>query len=166
MFTNKWKIAINCPLLKKARIRLNPKNYRPVSNLSFLSKGLEQCILLQFNHYNEYSLMPDYQSAYQANYSCETSLLRVTNDMLWAMEHKQVTAIIMMDLSTAFNTVNNNILLEVLNKKFGIEGTPLQWFSSYLRLRSCKVNIVLNYSYENNCNLVYLRGAVLVQQDT
>ena len=52
---------------------------------------------------------------------CKTSLLRVTNDMLWAMEHKWVTAMIMMDLSAAFNTVDYNILLEVLNKKFGIE---------------------------------------------
>ena len=77
------------PPPQKSRIRLNLKNYRPVSNLSFLSKVLEQCILTQFNnHCNEYSLMPDYQSAYGANYSCEISLLRVINDMLWAMEHK------------------------------------------------------------------------------
>ena len=89
IFTNKWKIAIICPLPKKAGLDLTLKNYRPVSNLSFLSKVLEQCILTQFNnHCNEYSLMPDYQSVYWANYSCETSLLRVINDMFWAMEHK------------------------------------------------------------------------------
>ena len=91
--------------------------------------------------------MPDYQSANGANYSCKTSLLRVTNDMLWAMEHKQVIVMIMMDLSVAFNTVDHNILLQVL-KKFRIEGTPLQWFTSYLRPRRCKVNISLNYSNE------------------
>ena len=92
--------------------------------------------------------MPDYQSAYWGNYSCKTSLLRVTNDVLWAMKHKQVTAMIKMDLSVAFDRADHNILLEVLNKKFGIEGTPLQWFTSYLRPRSCKVNISLNYSNE------------------
>ena len=48
----------------------------------------------------------------------------------------------------AFDTVDHNILLEVLNKKFGIEGTPLQWFTSYFRPRSCKVNIGSNYSNE------------------
>ena len=125
IFTNKWKKAIICPLLKKPGLDLILKNYRPVSNLSFLSKVLEQCILIRFNtHCNKYCLMPDYQSAYWANYSCETSLLRVTNDMLWAMKHKPVTAMIIMDLSAAFNTVDHSMLLQVLNKKFRIEGTP------------------------------------------
>ena len=95
--------------------------------------------------------MSDYQSAYQANYSCETSLLRVINDMLWAMEHKWVTA--------KFDTVDHNILSEVLNKKFGIEGTSLQWFSSYLRLRSCKVNISLNYSIEKQLQFSVPQGS-------
>ena len=103
--------------------------------------------------------MPDYQSAYQANYSCETLLLRVLNDILWVMEHKWVTAMIIMDLSAAFNTVDHNILLEVLNKKFGIEGTPLQWFSSYLRLRSYKVNISLNYSIEKQLQFSAPQGS-------
>ena len=105
------------PVLKKAGLDPILKNYRPVSNSSFLSKVLEQCILTQFNnHCSDYSLMPDYQSSYWANYSCETSLLRVINDMLWAMEHKWVTAMIIMDLSAALNTVDHNLLLEVLNK--------------------------------------------------
>ena len=103
--------------------------------------------------------MPDCQSAYWANYSCETSLLRVTNDMLWTMECKWVTAMIIMDPSAAFNTVDHKILLEVLNKKFGIEGTSLQWFSSYIRLRSCKVNISLNYSIEKQLQFSVPQGS-------
>ena len=69
------------------------------------------------------------------------------------------TAMIMMDLSVAFNTVDHNILLEVLNKKFGIEGTPLQWFTSYLRPRRCKVNISLNYSNEKQLQFSVLHGS-------
>ena len=104
--------------------------------------------------------MPDCQSACQANYICETSPLRVTNDMLWALEHKRVTAMIIMDLSAAFNTVYHNILLDVINKKFGIEGgTPLHWFSSYLRLRSCKVNISSNYSNEEQLQFSVPEGS-------
>ena len=102
--------------------------------------------------------MPDYQSAYKANYSSETSLLRVTNDMLWAVEHKQVTAMIMMDLSVTLDTVDHNILLDVLNKKFRIEDTPLQWFTSYLRPRSCKVNIGSNYSKEKQMQFSIHQG--------
>ena len=64
-----------------------------------------------------------------------------------------------MDLSAAFDTVDHNILLEVLNKKFGIEGTPLQWFSSYLRLRSCKVNIGSNYSNEKQLQFSVPQGS-------
>ena len=64
-----------------------------------------------------------------------------------------------MDLSAAFDTVDHNILLEVLNKKFGIEGTPLQWFSSYLRPRSCKVNISLNYFNEKQLQFSIPQGS-------
>ena len=75
------------------------------------------------------------------------------------MEHKQVTAMIMIDLSAAFDTVDHNILLEVLNKKSEIEGTPFQWFSSYLRPRRCKVNISLNYSIEKQLQFSVPQGS-------
>ena len=65
VFEDKWKtaIAIIKPLLKKVSLELICKNYRPVSNLSFLSKILEKCVLLQFNtHCLENNLLPGYQS--------------------------------------------------------------------------------------------------------
>ena len=105
VFVQKWKVAAICPLLKKAGLEIIPKNYRPVSNLSFLSKVLEQCVLIRFNeHCDNHSLLPNYQSAYRPNYGCETSLLKIINDMLWAMERKSITAMVVMDLSAAFNT--------------------------------------------------------------
>ena len=62
IFANNWKMAIIKPLLKKAGLDLICKNYRPVSNLSFLSKILEKCALLQFNdHCIANNLLPDYQ---------------------------------------------------------------------------------------------------------
>ena len=68
--------------------------------------------------------------------------------MLWAMERKNVTAMVVMDLSAAFDTVDHNILLSVLENKFGINDVALRWFKSYLRPRSCKVNISPTYSAE------------------
>ena len=68
--------------------------------------------------------------------------------MLWAMERKNVTAMVVMDLSAAFDTVDHDILLSILENKFGIKDVALRWFESYLRPRSCKVSISPAYSAE------------------
>ena len=64
------------------------------------------------------------------------------------MENQQVTAVMALDLSAAFDMVNTEILLNVLKHNFGLEDTVLHWFDSYLHLRSCKVNIGKEYSPE------------------
>ena len=98
-------------------------NYRPVSNLSFFSKVLEKAALAQFNeHCAKNDFMPDYQSAYRAGYSCETALVKLMSDLLWNMEHQKVTALMAIDLSTAFDTVDHDILLDVLQKNFVLDG--------------------------------------------
>ena len=58
-----------------------------------------------------------------------------------AMENQMVTAMVAIDLSAAFDTVDHEILLDVLNRKFGIHNTALQLFDNYLRFRSCKVSL-------------------------
>ena len=142
IFVPTWKKAIVRRLLKKPGLELLCNNYRPVSNLTFLSKVLEKSVLLQFNrHCENNSLMPDYQSAYRKGYSCETALVKLMDDLLWAKERQEVTALIIMDLSAAFDTVDHDMLLDVLKVNFGIQGKALQWFNTYLRPRSCVVNI-------------------------
>ena len=91
-------------------------------------------------------MFPDYQSAYRPNYSCETALVKIVNDILWAMENKKVTTLMAIDLSTAFDTVDHSILIAVLRERFGITDTALSWFESYLHPRYCKVNVGTNYS--------------------
>ena len=113
-----------------------------VSNLCFLSKVVEKCILKQFIwHCNSQDIIPQYQSAYRANHSCETSLLRLMNDALWNMECGKVTILTAMDLSVAFNTVDHDISLNILHDYFGLTGTALNWFDTYLRPHSCVVTI-------------------------
>ena len=86
-FANEWKSAIVRPLLKKQGLELIAKNYRPVSNLPFMSKVVEKCMLQQFTaHCDANKLLPDYQSAYRTNLSCETALVKLHNDILWSME--------------------------------------------------------------------------------
>ena len=86
-FATSWKMATIKPLLKKPSLDPILKNYQPVSNLTFMLKLLEGCMLKQFNrHTEQYQLMPSYQSAYWQYHSCETSLVKLTNDILWSRE--------------------------------------------------------------------------------
>ena len=87
-FADIWKEALVKPLIKKKQLGTVNSNYRPVSNLSFVSKIVEKTTLEQFNdHCNQHSLLPEYQSAYRRHHSCETSLVRLVNDILWNMEN-------------------------------------------------------------------------------
>ena len=147
IFADKWKVAIVRPLLKKAGLDLVAANYRPVSNLPFLSKVIEKCMLKHFNRHCEMNnLLPELQSAYRQHYSCETALVKMADDILWSMEHQRITAVVAIDLSAAFDTVDHDILLKVLDTRFGIRGTANKWVESYLRPRSVKVNCGSAYS--------------------
>ena len=138
IFSKHWKAAVIRPLLKKIGLELITSNYRPASNLAFLSKVVEKAALNQLlAHFDNNKLMPDYQSAYRANQSCETAVLKLVNDTLWAMENKYVTAMVTGDLSVAFNMVDHDILLNTLHCKFGISDNAIEWVNSYTRPRSC-----------------------------
>ena len=146
-FIMEWKTAIVRPLLKKLNAELIEKNYRPVSNLSFLSKIVERCMLKQFiDHCTNYNLIPDFQSAYREHYSTETSLLKLCNDILTDMDNKKVTMMAILDLSAAFDTVDHDIFIDVMHEEFGISGTALDWFRSYLSPRGFKVAVGDCYS--------------------
>ena len=136
-------------------------NYRPVSNLPFISKVVERCTLQQLmQHCNNHTLLPDFQSAYQKHHSCKTSLLKLTNNILWGMENQQATAMIILDLSAAFNTVDHEQLLQVLNHKFGVTGMALEWYKNYLIPRKFKVSINGIYSNEKTMNFSVPQGSV------
>ena len=134
VFPSVYKSALVKPLLKK--MSLDPddlKNYRPVSNLSFLSKVLETIVLSQLNeHLNHNNLLSPLQSAYRPNHSTETALLRIVNDFLTAMDNNKICILTLLDLSAAFDTIDHQILFTRLQHSFGISGPTLSWFSSYL----------------------------------
>ena len=129
VFALKWKTSVIRPLLKKPNLDLILSSYRPVSNLPFLSKLLEKCAMVRVNeHCEKNDLVPDYQSAYRKGYSCKTAIVKVVNDILWAMENQNIMAIMALDLSAAFDTVDHGILLNLLEKKFWTKRTVLNWF--------------------------------------
>ena len=143
IFPQSFKTAVVRPLLKKSSLDQNTlKNYRPVSNLSFLSKIFEKIALQQlFSYLNTHNLLPHNQSAYRPAHSTETALIRVTNDILSALDRGEVTILTLLDLSAAFDTVDHDILFSTLRTHFGISGTVLSWFESYLTNRTQKVVI-------------------------
>ena len=138
------KTAIVKPLLKKPSLDKNLlKNYRPISNLPFLSKILEKVVLHKLlSHLQENNLSNPFQSAYRAGCSTETVLLRIVNDILSALDNDNISVLLLLDLSATFDTLDHQILLSRLNSVFGIQSTALQWFHSYLsdRYQSTSVN--------------------------
>ena len=70
----------------------------------------------------------------------------MTNYLLWAIENQNCTALVGIDLSVAFDMVDHNTLIDVMNINFGVNGTALKWLESYLRPRWFKVNIGKEYS--------------------
>ena len=96
-------------------------------------------------------LYPTLQSAYRAGHSRETTLLKVQNDILLNMDNQRVTLLVLLDLSSAFDTVDHEVLIRRLEITFGIADTALQWFRSYLAGRSQRV--LLNGSFSEDFSL-------------
>ena len=110
-------------------------------------------------HCDDNCLIPDLQSAYCANYSTKTSLARMTNNILWAMEEQHITMMIILDLSAAFDMVDHNILLKNMESQFGVTDTALKWFDRYLRPRPFKVCIDDEYSKSQKLSFSVPQGA-------
>jgi len=83
--------------------------------------------------------MPTQQSAYRQHHSTETAVTKVYNDSLLAADSGLVSALCLLDLTAAFDTVDHDLLLLRLEQQLGLRGVPLLWFASYLRCRSYRV---------------------------
>ena len=117
------------------------QNYRPVSNIRYYSKIIEKIASGQLQeHLQLHGLQEEYQSAYRAQHSTETKLLRVKTDILIEMDAGRAMLIVLLDLSAAFDTVDHQILLDRLSISFNITGVALRWIRSYLRDRSFRVS--------------------------
>ena len=105
-----WRDADVTPLFKKGS-RVQCKNYRPVSGLNFVSKLIERTVSKQLKHHLSSNNLDNlYQSAYKAGHSTETALLKITSDIHQNMAQGKPTAVILLDLSAAFDTIDHQQL--------------------------------------------------------
>ena len=127
------KEALLKPMIKKPNMELEFPNFRPISNLSFLSKILERGVCRELMCHADFTgHLEPLQSAYRSSHSCETALLKVKTDILSAIENQEVVCLIMLDLSATFDTISHDLLLNRLKYRFGVTDLALNWLESYL----------------------------------
>ena len=105
--------------------------------------------------------MTAFQSAYRKHHFTESALLNIQNDILLNMAKGSVTALILLDLSSAFNTIDHTILLDRLNVYYGLGELALSWFISYLSGRTHSVKVVSTLSHPVALHYGVPQGSVL-----
>jgi len=119
------KAAIIPPIVKKRGLDVDDvKSYRPISNLTFISKVIERIVATQM------------QSAYRAGHSIETATLKVLSDILDAVDSQETMLLGLLDMSAAFDTVDFDILLRQLEISYWLSGHVLKWLTSFVTDRT------------------------------
>jgi len=162
-FPIKLKEALIRPSLKKRGLDGESlSNYRPISNLSFLSKIIEKCVSIQLTSYLEdNNLLSKVQSGYRKFHSCETATTRIHNDILITIDKKTKVVLLLLDLSAAFDTVSHPRLIKKLSSAYGITGIALTWIRSYLANRSFCVKVKDSSSSSTVLEIGVPQGSIL-----
>ena len=137
------------------------KNYRPVSGLSFLSKLVERVVASQIrSHMDSNDLGNTFQSAYKAGHLTETALLCIQNEIHLSLSRGMPTALVLLDLSATFDTIDHNKLLACLSTRFGFSGNVLRWFTYLLdHFQSVKIGSAVSDCFKLNFGVP--QGSVL-----
>ena len=142
------KQSVIAPLIKKYNLDHDEnKSYRPISNIEFISKIIEKVVSIRLDeHMNINDLHTPEQFAYKKRHSTEHLVLQVVDEVLVGFEKGSATIVILLDLSAAFDTVNLNKLMLMLENELHIKGTALAWFESFLFGRTQKVIVGSSFS--------------------
>ena len=136
-------------------------NYRPISVIGHIAKMVQSLVSYQIVDFLEsHSFISMDQSAYLKRHSTQTCLHRVIDDWLEHINDGEITGACLLDISKCFDSINHILLLKKL-EMYGITGTELDWFSSYLngRKQFVKFNNETSESCEITCGVP--QGSVL-----
>ena len=128
-----YKEVILTPILKRPDLKTEYlKTYRPISNLSCVSKLIKKVVAKQITNYvSTNNLDEPMQSSYRASHSTETALCKIYNDITLSLDRNEFVLLTSLDLPAAFDTIDHQILLARLVHLFGITGRCLRWIKSY-----------------------------------
>ena len=161
MFPTSEKVALIKPIIKGKLDKQSLSSFRPVSNLTFLSKVIESVVLAQLmKHLQSVQALPDEQSAYRKLYSTETAMCSVINDLVILMDEGKCGLLILLDLSAAFDTVVHKLLL-LDCKSVGIDGDAITFIESYLENRKYCVQVGRSFSDKKTLERGVPQGSVL-----
>ena len=159
-FPSSWKYAKIIPLHKKDSV-LQAKNYRPVAILSPLSKILERIIFEQmYDYFTRCHIFHPNLHGYRKNRSTQTAMLQMYDRWIRAAAEGQVSGVVLLDLSAAFDLVDPNLLLNKL-RVYGLDNDLLQWIESYLTNRQQGVWIDHVLSDYLHCEVGVPQGSIL-----
>ena len=162
-FLSVYKEAQIKPLIKSNT--LDPEllnSYRPVSNLSYISKVIETAMNNQIlDHFSSNNLLSAFQSAYRRGHGVESTITHVYSSILKQLDKGHHVFLILLDLSAAFDTISHSQLLLKLQSNFNITGPALKLIQSYLTGRTTKVRIHSSLSSSMPCGVGVPQGSVL-----
>jgi Reverse transcriptase (RNA-dependent DNA polymerase) len=163
IFPSSFKYAQITPILKKPTLPpCQPSSYRPISNLTTISKLLEKlCLKRLLQHLPGTQNLDPRQSAYCKGRSTESSLLRVVNDINGTITNGSASLLIGLDISAAFDCIEHDILLDRLEYDFGVTGIARAWFASFLSGRTQSVITGRSCSSISQCIYGVPQGSVL-----
>ena len=163
IFPSYLKTTHVIPIIKNAKKDSNSlADFRPINSISFLSKIIEKCVEMQLmQHLKSNDMILDRQSAYKKNYSCETALIKICDDILVELNSDTNVIMAFLDLSAAFDTVDHQILLNKLKNHYALDGAVINWFESYLQNRKFHVKIDDNLSNGRLLKCGVPQGSVL-----
>ena len=160
VFPKSMKIAKITPVHKKGDAQIC-SNYRPISSLPYLSKVMERCMANRIiSFFNKHSLFSNKQFGFLSNRSTQDALFDFCENVYDALNAKKHNISILIDLKSAFDTVNHSILLKKL-ELYGIRGHGLNWIKSYLSDREFFVGLNNVCSTKHTVNIGIPQGSIL-----
>jgi hypothetical protein len=161
----KLKKAVILPLIKQLGPMVDKeiyKNYRPLSNLLFLSKLIERVVDRRLEqHLSKNNLHAPHQFGCKSNHSTEALLIKIVDQLLIQGDKGYASILLLLDLIAAFDTVDHKKMLDILHFDCGITGTALRWFESFLIDRSFVIKVGESHSEESPLPYGVPQGSVL-----